>query len=201
MATKLSALPLELKHFYNIEPYLKNMLSIDPCDVTTEAYLSRGYFQVSTVYEDVMAYLAGCTVVSEDTHDLSNGADCKITTARKHGHSYSAPIKDIKNKKGTLYAMCLEPIQHKFYYFAIPKSSYCNIPAKSNIEIPFFMDGTPRRVPSRKLTYANWWDYECDSLADMANRPGMDPVSIASQIIDVTYSMNYIIDIANGITA
>jgi hypothetical protein len=57
--------------------------------------------------------------------------------------------------------------QNQFFYFAIPRRAYKNIPKTSNIEIPFELDGTPRRTPRRKV-YVNWWRYEEDSWKDMA---------------------------------
>jgi hypothetical protein len=53
--------------------------------------------------------------------------------------------------------------QDKFYYFRIPHRAYSHISSSSNIEIPFELDGTPRKVPMRPVK-VNWWLYEVDSL-------------------------------------
>ncbi len=178
MATKLENLELDKAHYKNLQPHLLKYISQLPastkrCKNHKESILDLldiGIIQVSTAFEIVMASLTNSTVISDNKHDLANGADCKLTTARHSGYgkSYSAPVGDIAGKDGTLYIQCYERIQNKFYYFAIPKSAYCKIPKSSNIEIPFHLDGTPRRVPGGKRKYANWWDFECKSLTDMS---------------------------------
>jgi hypothetical protein len=178
MATKLENLKIELAHHNNLEPYLLKFQSTQypgfkMCKKTKQYQqfkLFNGHIQVSSEFETVMAYLCCTNVVSLNDKDLGNGADCKLTTVRHSSHhtTYSAPVGDIFYKKGTLYVSCYERIQNKFYYFAIPRFAYCTIPKSSNIEIPFELDGTPRRIPAGKRTYANWWEYECTSLVDMS---------------------------------
>ncbi len=206
MATKQSNLHLELKHYKHIESYLNVIAAkenLTLCSNTKEWFVVKGLLQVSTVYEEVMAELTQSVVVSKDDCDLSNGADCKMTTVRKHreGKSYSAPVRDVAGKSGTLYVTCYERILDKFYYFAIPRHAYSAIPKTGNIEIPFNLDGTPKRQTTKRQTYANWWDYECDSLVDMASKPGSGYFGTKYNTVNVTYSMNYILDLANKITA
>jgi hypothetical protein len=46
--------------------------------------------------------------------------------------------------------------QDKFYYFLIPYSAYSHIPKTSNIEIPFNLDGSPKRENKCQV---NWWEF------------------------------------------
>ena len=73
-------------------------------------------------------------------------------------------VTGIYNKTGDLLVQVYERKQEKFYYFRIPYDSYCNIPKSSNIEIPFELNGSPRRHNKKQN---NPWDYECDSFLDM----------------------------------
>ena len=187
MATKLENLNLDIAHYDHLEPYVIKLLQkrfgkFKQCKKTKNAYLLTGFIQVSTVFEAVMADLTSSIVSSLDSNDLSNGADCKTITARtsSSGTRYSAPVSDIYHKSGTLYVICYERKNDKFYYFAIPRHAYSEIPKTSNIEIPFELDGTPRRTPRGPRKYANWWDYECTSLEDMATFCGKTGVRIST---------------------
>jgi len=95
--------------------------------------------------------------------DFQTGEDCKLVSVRtsSYGGSYSAPITGINRKTGNLIVACYERKKKKWYFFKIPHEAYKDIPKTSNIEIPFEMDGTPRRTPLGARVYANWWDFEC----------------------------------------
>lgn len=165
MATKLENLPLELAHFENFKKYIPDA---DWWDYhTVEAMLKRGLVQVSTAFEEAIATAGGFTVVSMDTHDISDGSDGKLSSVRtsSRGTNYSAPVTNIYGKTGTLRVQLYERKQDKFYYFSIPRSAYSHIPSTSNIEIPFELDGTPRRVNRCRI---NWWDYEMATFKEMA---------------------------------
>ena len=171
MATKLEHLHIEKKHFHNSWDKL-NDVPEDYCQKTVNYILNKGFMQVSTVFEEALAARSGTTVVSENTHDLSDGSDGKLSTVRTSGYgkSYTAPVTNIYGKTGTLRVQVYERKKDKFYYFSIPNSAYRNIPRTSNIEIPFELDGTPRRISKGMRIYANWWDFECDSFYEMANK-------------------------------
>lgn len=166
MATKLENLKLELAHFNNFKHYLPEFKHW--CPVTVNQIGSHyGGLQVSTFFEHVVAILGGTTVVSQDSHDLSNGDDCKLSTVRtsSNGTNYSAPVSNIAGKTGTLRVQVYERKLDKFYYFAIPRAAYMHIPEKSNIEIPFFLDGTPKKQNNCKV---NWWKFAEPTFVDMA---------------------------------
>ena len=163
MTTKMENLELDIAHFNNIVDYLPE---IDKCSKKTINNLLRlGIIQVSTAFEQALAYQLGITVVSQDTHDLSNGADAKLSSARTHGkgRSYSAPVTNIAGKTGNLLVQIYERKQNKFYYFVIPHRKYKHIPATSNIDIPFELDGTPRR---KNKAVVNWWKCEVPTLME-----------------------------------
>lgn len=129
--------------------------------------------QVSTAFEQALARANGTEVVSTDSHDLSDGSDAKLVTVRTSsgGKTYSAPVHGFKNKTGPLRVQCYERLTNKFYYFVIPYWSYCDMSGKSTIEIPFELDGTPRRVCKGKKKWANWWDFEVKSFKKLATEP------------------------------
>lgn len=164
MATKQANLPLQIAHFKQFMQWIPAFNNIPKSSL--QEVLSGGLFEVSTCFETAIAKVCGTQVISQDEADLSCGSDAKLATVRTsaHGKVYSAPVTGIHNKIGDLLVQVYERKQEKFYYFRIPYDSYCNIPKSSNIEIPFELDGSPRKH-NRKQN--NPWDYECDSFLDM----------------------------------
>jgi hypothetical protein len=172
MATKIEHLDLEIAHFDHFKRHIPGFKDMDPD--TVERILLSGMIQVSTAFELALAKVGKHKVVSLDKGDLyRDGAysDAKLSTVRTshYGKSYSAPVTSIFNKTGILRVQVYERKQERFYYFAIPRRAYIDIPRTSNIEIPFEMDGTPRRKPSRQV-YVNWWNYEVETWSEMAKK-------------------------------
>jgi hypothetical protein len=174
MATKMEHLKLEVAHFMHFVDRLPGMNTL--CSHTVEHLLSLGMIQVSTAFEQAVAHTGDHELVSLDRADLkhnTNGlySDAKLATVRTSGYgkSYGAPVTNIAGKTGVLRVQVYERKQDRFYYFAIPRRAYSEIPAKSNIEIPFELDGTPRRRPSRRV-YQNWWNYEVNTFELMATK-------------------------------
>lgn len=164
MATKGNLLHLELAH---LEPLIPHVTEFSGCCKDTIRKLATiGVLQVSTVFEQALAHKMGLTVISEDEADLSDGSDAKLSSVRtsSFGRSYSAPITGLHNKTGDLCVQVYERKQNNFFYFRIPNEAYQHIPKTSNIEIPFFEDGTPKRENRAKV---NWWNYEVPSLEDL----------------------------------
>ncbi len=172
MATKMENLLLEIAHFNHFKSHIPKFSELDTD--TVQYLLELGILQISTAFEQALAYKGNHRVVSLDKGDLyRNGkySDAKLSTVRtsSRGRSYSAAIGSIFNKTGTLRVQVYERKQNKFYYFAIPRRAYIEIPRTSNIDIPFELDGTPRRIPLRKV-YVNWWKYEVSSWEEMARK-------------------------------
>jgi hypothetical protein len=172
MALVLENLNLQIAHFKNFREFIPNL---NECCVTTiDTLLELGVLEVSTAFECAVANVGGHQVVSLSKGDLlRNGkySDAKLSTVRtaKGGTYYGASIKGIYNKVGTLRVQVYERKQNKFYYFAIPRRAYSHISKLSNIEIPFELDGTPRRVPMRSVAM-NWWRYEVKTFDEMAKK-------------------------------
>lgn len=164
MATKMEHLELEIQHFRKFMHQIPGIQEC--CEKTVNHLLELGIIQVSTAFEHALAHSLGTSVVSQDTHDLASGADAKLSSVRTTGtwynESYRAPVK-AAGKTGDLLVQVYEREQDKFYYFRIPHRAYSHISSSSNIEIPFELDGTPRKVPMRPVK-VNWWLYEVDSL-------------------------------------
>ena len=160
MATIADNLNLQIAHFSAFKNYIPK---INKMDITTvDTLLKTGLIEVSTAFEHAIAHLSGTKVISQNHADLSCGSDAKLSTVRNcsYGRAYSAPVTGIHNKTGDLLVQVYERKQNKFYYFRIPYHSYSHIPKSSNIEIPFTLDGNPRR--SNK-----WWAYEVDTFEQM----------------------------------
>lgn len=172
MATLAENLDLQISHFVNFCEYLPDYKKLDKKTLNT--LLNAGLLEVSTCFEHALANVIGTTVISENEKDLATGEDAKLSSARftTYGKAYKAPITNISGKTGDLLVQVYERIQENYYYFRIPNEFYKDIPATSNIEIPFESDGTPRRLSTHaNKKYANWWGFECDSFEDMCKIP------------------------------
>lgn len=165
-------LDLEVKHFLHFIDRIPGLK--DHCRDTVQYLLDLGIIQVSTAFEHALALAGGHEMVSEDRGDLRRDgrySDAKLSSVRTSGRGkrYSAPVFHIYNKTGALRVQVYERKQDRFYYFSIPRRAYIDVPKTSNIEIPFELDGTPRRIPKREV-YVNWWRYEVDSWEVMATK-------------------------------
>tara|TARA_B100000287_G_scaffold179232_1_gene169246 strand:+ start:4426 stop:4962 length:537 start_codon:yes stop_codon:yes gene_type:complete len=167
MATLAENLDLEIAHFSNFCEYLPKYKKYDK--KTLNQLLDDGLLEVSTCFEHALAGVIGTTVISENEKDLASGEDAKLASVRisNKGRSYGAQVKKVSGKTGDLLVQVYERKQDNFYYFRIPNKAYKDIPPSSNIEIPFEIDGTPKRIPGHNKKWANWWDFECTSFVDM----------------------------------
>jgi hypothetical protein len=102
--------------------------------------------------------------VGRDFSDFSDAKLVSVRTASK-GKSYSAPVTNIHRKKGYLRVVCYERKQDKFYYFLIPGDAYSHIEKTSNIEIPFNLNGNPRKQNNCNI---NWWNFEVETFTAVA---------------------------------
>lgn len=163
MATILENLDLEIKHFENVWKYLDTE---HLCKETVSWLLANGLIEVSSVFEKSISYISGATVISLNEADLSDGSDAKLVSVRTSGYgkSYSAPVTGIYNKTGDLRVQCYERKLDQFYYFVIPYQVYKHIPKTSNIEIPFNLDGTPKRDNKCRV---NWWTWNVPTYEQM----------------------------------
>jgi hypothetical protein len=101
---------------------------------------------------------------SSEGKDFKNGDDAKLVSVRTHarGKSYGANIPGVHNKIGKLLVAVYEKKQRQWFFFKIPNTAFAYIASSSNIEIPFELNGTPRRIPKRRDA-TNWWKYEVAS--------------------------------------
>jgi len=97
--------------------------------------------------------------VGKDFDDISDAKLSSVRTFSK-GKAYSGQVSNLHRKKGLLRVVMYERKQDKFYYFLIPYEAYKHIPKSSNIEIPFNLDGSPKKENKCKV---NWWDYSKDT--------------------------------------
>jgi hypothetical protein len=112
-----------------------------------------------------------CNLIRESTYgqDFKNGDDAKCIVVRTYNYnkSYAAPVTNIHSKQGWLLVSVYERKQNNWYFFRIPHEAYKNIPKTSNIDIPFELDGTPRKHPKKFGVY-NWWQHEVKSFKLLA---------------------------------
>lgn len=188
MATKLENLHLEIKHFNNFKNWVPQYNV--SCKETVDVFLKMGALQVSTLFELAVANVGGFTVVSEDANDGSDGSEMKLSSVRTcwKGKVYSAPVTNIKNKTGTLRVQVYERKQDKFYYFLIPHSAHSQVGSKSNIEIPFHMDGTPKQEESARRRLPNWWHFQVGSFTEVCKPT--TPTAIPKTIYTTTIPIN-----------
>jgi hypothetical protein len=170
MATKIENLQLEIDHFDHFKEYLPGYKTM--CKDTVLSLAKLGGLQISTLFEQALARVGKHKMVSLDRGDLCRDgvySDAKLSTVRTSGYGlvYSAQVSNIFNKTGSLRVQVYERKQGRFYYFVIPRHAFRGIARSSNIEIPFDLDGTPRRIPRRKVR-VNWWRYEKATWAEMA---------------------------------
>lgn len=121
-----------------------------------------------TLLEKAISVQKRLTRHSTIGRDFVDGSDAKSASCRWYSNlrSYGAPIHDIYNKKGLLRCVVYERLADKFYFFLIPHAAYANIPKTSNIEIPFNLDGTPRRN-AKNIRNIDWWQFEVPSFSDI----------------------------------
>jgi len=153
MATKQEHRSLDRAHFNQLKRHIPGYRrQYDRC---LNWLLGIGAIQVSTAAEYAIAKQIGSRVIGHDRADLTCGSEVKLATARisSYGRSYSAPITNIAGKTGDLLVQVYERHRDCFYLFRIPHSAYGHIKASSNIEIPFYLDGEPRKSNA-------WWRYE-----------------------------------------
>ena len=190
MATKDHTLDLDIAFFNE----LFHKAYPDACNMQKQFSLQLvqdGVIQIETLFELAIANIGGLTRLSVEGMDFTDGSDAKKTSVRtsSYGKKYSANVSQVHTKTGVLRVMCYERKQNNFFYFAFPYESYCHISSKSNIEIPFNLDGTPKRRYSRPVI-TNWWDYQVDSFETMAKIPGDDPqLRVANQTTNTFLTM------------
>jgi len=171
MATKLENLHLEIKHCNNFKKWMPDY-NVTYTSEQLNTFLKMGIIQVSSAFELAVANVGGFTVVSEDANDFDEGSEGKLSSVRTcwNGTVYSAPVTNIKNKTGTLRVQVYERKQDKFYYFLIPHWAHSQVGHKSNIEIPFHIDGTPKTEDSNRRRLPNWWQFRVKSFKQVCKQ-------------------------------
>jgi hypothetical protein len=180
MATRDLSIDLDIAFFDELFPRAYPGV----CDKTLEVarnMLSDGVVQIETLLELAISKVGKLKRRSVEGMDFVDGSDAKKSSVRKANfeQAYRAPVTKVHSKKGLLRVMVYERKLDTFYYFVFPREAYQHIKASSNIEIPFEMDGTPRRVPKRSGVISNWWAYEVDSFKKMSTLKKPKPLSMS----------------------
>lgn len=173
MSTIAANIPLEIKHVNNFRQHVNILKGRNQKDI--DDYLLAGVMQSSTLFEHALADLGGHIVVSIHSNDLNHPiygpSEAKLSSVRECGKKtkWSAPITGTYGKKGPIRAQVYDRRKDRFYYFVIPNSEYSKVPKTSNIEIPFELNGTPRKTPKGNFKF-NWWKYEVETFDKLANK-------------------------------
>jgi hypothetical protein len=153
---------LDIKFFELLYPMIHPTVSAEVANHARDNDMIRHrLYGAGKLLEAAISESKGLERHDTEGRDFVDGSDAKTASVRlmSRGRSYSAPIRDIYNKRGLLRAVVYERILDIFYYFLIPHDAYKHVPKTSNIEIPFELDGTPRKLPGNN-TIINWWDFE-----------------------------------------
>ena len=131
--------------------------------------LADDILQLGQLHEKAISVQCRMLRESADGRDFENGDDAKLVAVRTshYGASYSAPVTNIHVNRGKLLVSVYERKQNNWFFFKIPFSAYKHIPKTSNIEIPFDMDGTPRR---ENRSAVNWWKFEVKSMKEFGTK-------------------------------
>ena len=125
--------------------------------------------QLGQLFEKAIESQLGLVRESTAGRDFACGDDSKCVVVRtcNYGKSYSANVSNVHSKTGNLLVSVYERKQGKWYFFRIPYHAYKHISKTSNIDIPFEINGVPRRIPLR-FGSANWWQYEVPCFKSLA---------------------------------
>jgi hypothetical protein len=164
MANRSDLLNLELAHYENFKKYIPEYSNL--CEKSLEYLVSIGGLKISTLFEHAVANVSGLDVVDLDHADWSDNSEGKLSSVRlrSYGKVYSAPISNIKNKRGLIRSQVYERKTKQFYYFTIPYHAYENLKSKTSIELPFDLSGLPKKR-------SKWWQYEQDTFEKMCLLP------------------------------
>jgi hypothetical protein len=124
--------------------------------------------QLGQLFEKAIEAQLGLIRENTAGRDFECGDDAKCVVVRtaNYGKSYSANVSNVHSKTGNLLVSVYERKQQKWYFFRICHQAYKHISKTSNIDIPFEMNGTPRKTPQR-CGSANWWQYEVPSFKSL----------------------------------
>jgi len=167
MATKDSNIVNEIKVLDFLWPY--SQWCIEKDEHITKAVLDKlmlaGELDISTVYENVLAYQSKGTYVKEsvDGRDFSDGSDAKKVSVVFHRGRHDAPVRGITTKTGLLRVLLHDPFNDEFFFFKIPHRAYKNLGV---IEIQFGHGQNQRRAQPNRGT--KWWRYEVDTLEQLS---------------------------------
>jgi len=162
---------IEINQVAYLISYLSEIFS--PYEVESlKKFTSRGLVDTSTLFEYIYSKIHDLEMVKAPTHDLicrktGRKIEAKLRTPRfnSYGKSYGVNIEPRSKagshrKEGDIVSLVLEPMTRENYFFYIPEKEHQKVALTSNIEIPFNIDGTPRRIPLKMKRLPNWWEFE-----------------------------------------
>jgi hypothetical protein len=183
----ITEIDLLLKQFDYIHPLAYPNDSKYDFNVSRKKVEDGSWNNLGGLLETAIQVEGGLKRLNAMGKDYVDASDAKLITVRisSNGTSYSAPVCNIKCKKGYLRVLCYERKLDRWYFFLIPYEAYKHISKTSNIEIPFNLDGTPRRINKCDV---NWWLFEKDTFKDICVSVTPIQVNTSLPVLDLTLS-------------
>lgn len=130
-----------LRHIYKKAGYKESDLP------TLLRAVRQGDLAMESVFENAVARVGKIKRVELFGMDHEDGSDCKKVTVVNQGtvkKPYRGAGFSVKNKKGVIRAIVVEPITEEIFYFKFPPEWYLNRNLKKeNIRINFSNTGGP----------------------------------------------------------
>lgn len=129
--------------------------------------VKHGHLAMESIFETAVSRIGKLKRVDLPGMDHDDGSDCKKVTAVNQGTKEN-PVHgawfSVKNKKGVIRAIVVEPKTKIVYYFKFPPDYYLNKNEnckKKCIRIPFALDGSiPNLDRSNAHSARKIWSYQ-----------------------------------------
>lgn len=162
--------------------HLSKWLDLTDSELETLKKFTRlGFIQRDRIVEQAIANAGGLDVVSIEGQDVSDGTEVKSVVSNSRNNNIkrgqwknSFNIRNLQAKTGDLRIVAYNKLLDRFHYFYIPREEYQHL--KKDLEIILeqyntFQEPTFTGVPR---THLKWWNYECDTFEQMAQRTCFD---------------------------
>jgi hypothetical protein len=132
----------------------------------------NGNLAMEAMFETAVARVGQMKRVDIPGMDHEDGSDCKKITAVRQGGAYGAWFS-VKNKKGMIRAIVVEPKTEKIYYFKFPPKFYIKKTShrkKKSIAINFSADGSLSNLEDPRATYQREvWSHQVKSFKELCS--------------------------------
>lgn len=157
-----------LRHIYKKAGYKDSDLP------TLLRAVRRGDLAMETVFENAVSIVGKIKRVDVDGMDHEDGSDSKKVTVVNQGTVKNPNLGagfSVKNKKGVIRAIVVEPSTKQIYYFKFPPKWHLNRKNKrKNIRINFSNDGGPPDLErSNSNTAREIWSFRVKTFKELCS--------------------------------